>query len=131
MGIGMAGHGRVMGDHHQRAAAVSAQRREEVGHRLRRFDIEIPGRLVGQDQVGIVGNSACDGHALALASRKLVRAMAQAGSQTHITKELGGPVAPDEEDTPFKVSANSTFSTAVKASSRPKCWKTKPTVFRR
>ena len=39
----------------------------------------------------------------------------------------GGPIGP----TPASEQASSTFSAAVSASSRPKCWNTKPTVSRR
>ena len=51
----------------------------EQGHDLTgRHRVEVARRLVGQDQVGVGHECACDGHPLLLATRELARAVVDA-----------------------------------------------------
>ena len=49
-----------------------ARRVEQLEHRGRRLRVEVAGRLVGQDQRGVVDERPRDGHALLLAARQAV-----------------------------------------------------------
>ena len=63
----------VVGDEQQRHAVARLQGLQELQDLRLDGDVERRGRLVGDQQVGLVGQSHGDHHALALAARELVR----------------------------------------------------------
>ena len=63
----------VVGDEQQRHAVARLQRLQELQDLRLDGDVERRGRLVGDQQVGLVGERHGDHHPLALAARELVR----------------------------------------------------------
>src|SRR5689334_20680074 len=73
--VGVTGGDGVMGDHHDRLAEVGdglAHELEDLGTRLR---VEVPGRLVGEDDLRAARERPCDGDPLLLPTRQLGRPM--------------------------------------------------------
>ena len=72
---------------------------QQIRYYLRRFLIEITGRLVAQQKLGLHDHSARESHALFLATRELGRTMVQPFSEAHVLEQfrraakLIGPVA--------------------------------------
>src|SRR5262245_5309830 len=84
--------GVVRGDQ-ERDPAGRLQLQEEVVHHLARLGIEVPGRLVGEDDPRPIHDRPGHGHALPLAPRQLPRPMVQAIAQTDLGQGRGGPLA--------------------------------------
>ena len=74
-----------MRDHHNRPAGV-VERIEQVHDLEARGRVEVSGGFVGQDHMGVVDKGSGNGHALLLAARELVGAVAEPPAQAH---ELG------------------------------------------
>ena len=71
-----------MGDHQDgRPAAVDVE--EQAHDAAGRFLVEVAGRLVGQDEGGLVEEGTGDGGSLLLAARKLVRQFVRLVLQSH------------------------------------------------
>ena len=68
------------------ASTSSSKRREDV---LRGLGVEIPGRLVGEQNSRRVGDSARDRHPLLLATGKLGRPVGQALLEAKIGEQIG------------------------------------------
>src|SRR5437764_3930097 len=71
--IGVAGGDGVVRDHHDRLAEISdglAHELEDLGARL---GVEVPGRLIGEDDLRTTRERARDGNALLLSTRQLGR----------------------------------------------------------
>ena len=71
--VGQLGDGRVMRDDDDGRAVRAADGFEQGEHLHARFGIERAGRLVTQEQRGILAQGARDGYALLLAAGKLRR----------------------------------------------------------
>lgn len=79
----------VVGDEQERGTAAGLDGEEELGHCASGSLIEIAGRLVGQEDVGLVRERAGKGHALLLAARKLGREMVHPVRKPDLGEELG------------------------------------------
>src|SRR5581483_5299814 len=82
----------VVGDHRDRAA-VAVQVRQEVDDGGAGGRVEVPGRLVGEQQRGPSDDRAGDGDALALAAGQVVRAMGEAVPQADAFERRAGELA--------------------------------------
>ena len=71
--IGAFGEFRIMRHHQYGAAFFGSQARENVKHCSGIACIQIASGFIGQDDGGIIGQRACNGGALAHATRKLFR----------------------------------------------------------
>src|SRR6266540_4206394 len=91
---------RVVGHHHDRLSS-GVELHEQIHDRLRRFRVEVPGRLVGPYDGRVVHERAGDGDALLLAARHPVggvtRAMLEA-RQTVEERGLPGAGRPYDRD---------------------------------
>src|SRR5712692_2690747 len=76
--LGPPGEVGIVGRNEERDAPFRLQPREQVVDDLARLRVEVPGRLVRQDQLGRVDQGPGDRDALLLAARELARPMAQA-----------------------------------------------------
>ena len=86
----------VVGDEQQRHAELRLQRAEQREDLGLDGDVERGGGLVGDEQIGLVGQRHRDHHALALAARELVRIGVQPPlglGQSHQPQELQRPRA--------------------------------------
>ena len=128
--VGVAGRHRVVGHHHDGLAELAhglPHEREDLGAGAA---VEVPGRLVGEDDLGPAGEGPGHGDALLLAAGELARAVVE-------------PVAePDGVDRrgratrwsglrPARAIGSVMFSMAVSVGTRLKAWNTKPTRSRR
>ena len=75
-----------MGNDEQRFPARPRQLEQQVDNRVAGLGIEIAGRLVGKNNVGIVGQGASNGHALLFAPGKFRRQMMQPVPQPNVGK---------------------------------------------
>ena len=87
--LGKVGQLLVVGDHDD-GVAPAVQSREDGDDLLAGLGIEVAGRLVGQDQRGLVHQGAGDGHPLPLPARKLVRPVRHAVGELHRLQGLAG-----------------------------------------
>ena len=69
--VGHLGDGRVVRDQDDRLAQLLLQVDQQPQHALAGVEVERPGRLVAQQQLGVLGQRPGDGHALLLAAGKL------------------------------------------------------------
>ena len=122
----------VVGDDHERAAPLGGQRFEQAHDPRRAVVVEVARGLVGQHEAGLVDQRPGDRHPLALAAAEGRGAVLGPVAQAR-RRRAGPPPAAGARCglRPARMPASSTFSAAVSVSSRPKCWKTKPTVSRR
>src|SRR5690242_19813020 len=67
------------------------EERDDLGARLR---VELPRRLVGEQERGMVGESARDGDALLLAARQLGWSMAHPSSESNVVEQLARSSTP-------------------------------------
>ena len=88
---GLGGQAGVVGDQHQRGLARAVHVDQQVHDVPAVGAVEIAGRLVGQQDRRIVGQGACDGHALLLAARQLRRIVMPAIAQAHFVQQRVGP----------------------------------------
>ncbi len=88
-----------MGRHHDRGpGAIDAIEDPHDAHRRRR--IEVPGRLVGEDNEGTVHERPGDRDTLLLATRKLTGIAVGFGGQPHQLEDLGHLIAHDVAGAP-------------------------------
>ena len=87
--------------------------------------IEVAGRLVGQQQPRLHGKGARQRHALLLAARQMLRIVAQRARPGRPAPASPRPVVRRSAG-PTSSSGSTTFSSAVRAGSNWKDWKTKP-----
>ena len=73
--IGEGGDQRVVGGEQERHVALAAEAAQQLEHLTSAMGVEVPGRLVGENQLGIGGQRKRDQHALALAHRQLLGAV--------------------------------------------------------
>ena len=71
-------HGHVVGDQHQRHAALALQRYQQVENLFLDRDVQRGGRLVGDQQQRVAGDRHGDHHPLVHAAGQLVRERAEA-----------------------------------------------------
>ena len=75
---------RVVGDHDDRSSVLADEAREDLEDPLRVLRVEIPRRLVGENERRIVGDRARDRDALLLPARELPRlAVIELGEVEH------------------------------------------------
>ena len=120
----------VVGDDDQGGSPLALEPAEQAVDLVAGRGVELPGRLIGQDQDRVLDQGPGDGDALLLAARELVRPVVQA---------VASPTSP-RSSTAFRLRAGvvprgrngtSTFSTAVRLAIRLNAWKMKPTRSRR
>jgi len=87
------GQGLVVGDEDERHAAPARQVEHEVKDAVGGDAVEVAGRLVGEDAVGIGGERARDRDALALAARQLRRPMTEPLIQADLAQRLVASLA--------------------------------------
>ena len=91
----VADHRQVVGDEDEGDAEVAAQVGEELDDLGLDRDVEGGDGLVGDDELGLQGEGAGDGDALALAAGELVRvALGVLGGEADLGEELGDAGAP-------------------------------------
>ena len=120
---------RIVRDHDDRLAVLvdrAAQELEDLGSRLR---VEVPGRLVREEDRRLRDERACDRDPLLLAARELGRAMREPVAETDVRDDLVEPAV--SGFSPAIVSGRRMFSFAFSIGSRLKNWKTKPMCSRR
>ena len=98
---------------------------QQVDDVLAVVGIEIAGRLVGQQHLGLVRECPREGDTLLLAARQLRRVVVHAGVETHFVQQ-GAWHAACASFAPASSIGTSTFSNAVSEGIRWKNWKTKP-----
>ena len=115
----------IMGDQHQRRAALRAQIEQQVDDRAPGRFVEIAGRLVGDQQGRARRQRTRQRDALLFAARKLRRIMRQA-----LGRDRPPPVrrrrARTRPSAPASSSGAATFSSAVMVGIRWNAWKTMP-----
>ena len=96
--VGVRRHPRVVGRDDRRDAALVHEGGDQRHHRLGVGAVELAGRLVGDEQAGVVREGARDAEALLLAARQLVRALvgvrrrarrSSSSSATRASRSLG------------------------------------------
>ena len=73
--VGNAGNRAVVGDDHQRGAALAVDPHQRFEHADAGRAVERAGRLVAEQHFGLLGDGAGDGDPLLLPARKLGRIM--------------------------------------------------------
>ncbi len=126
----IAGGARLVGDEHDRAA-LGGELAEQREHRGARLDVEVAGRLVGQQQRRVVDQRAGDREALLLAAGELVRERAGDVAQPEPVDQRPRPARPPPARRPRTRPASSTFASPLSSGSRWKNWNTKPMWRRR
>ena len=86
--VGEGGELLVVGDDDEGLAHLVAQAEEELVQLLLVVRVERARRFVGQDDVGLVHQCACHGHALLLAARELGGTVVGAVSQAEVVEQL-------------------------------------------
>ena len=89
-------------------------RRSSSSTWLRRFGVEIAGRLVGEHELRLVHDCARDRDALLLAARKVLGESVDAAREAELVEQRPSCVAePSRVATSFSASGSSTFSPTV------------------
>ena len=120
----------VVRDQHQRRAVLAIQREQQIADRRAGALVEIAGRLVGEQELGLVHERARERDALLLAAGKLVRIVMPARIEPDAARAPRAR-ARAASPRPSSSSGSITFSSAFSAGSRWKLWNTKPTRRRR
>ncbi len=84
------GEGRVVGDDHHGGAALAVDAKEELVNGVARGAVEVARGLVGEHDLGALGEGAGEGDALLLAARELARAVVQAVAEADLFEQGGG-----------------------------------------
>src|SRR5262249_47599286 len=79
--------------HHDDCLAALIEARQKIHNLVAGARVEVAGRLIGQDHVRVIDQSAGDGDALLLATRKLHRPVVQPVAQAHQACQLHTPGA--------------------------------------
>ena len=111
--LGALGHRRVVGHDDEREAAVAPEPFQQVHDLVAGLLVEVAGRLVGEQHVGLLHERPRDRDALLLAARELARhvtgAIAEADGRERVERP---PPSLVRAGTPSGASAVSTFSCA-------------------
>jgi hypothetical protein len=83
----------VVGDQQQRRAGTVTQTEHQVDHAPAAGRIEVAGRLVGEQDVGVAGERPRQRHALLLTAGQLARQVIQATAEADLVEQRGGLVA--------------------------------------
>src|SRR3990172_1152694 len=86
--LGVGGRSRVVGDHDDRRAQLSAGALQQLQDSTPRAGIQVAGRLVGEHNLGLVDECPGDGNPLLLPARELVWFVLSAVGQTNQAKQL-------------------------------------------
>ena len=116
----------VVGDDDQRAAALLLLLAEQVEDLVAPFAVEVAGRLVGQQDDGILDQGPRDRHPLLLAAGELGRLVAQPVPEPDLAQQVFGLGVASPVRRPSGMNGKSTLPTAVRLWIRLNCWKTKP-----
>ena len=76
-------HGIVVGYHYD-GGAVAVERFEDVENFVPHGAVQVAGRLIGEDDLRVTDNRTCNGDALLLPARKLLRKMLHPVAQSHL-----------------------------------------------
>ena len=90
------------------------------------FAVEVAGRLIGEQDHGILDQGAGNCHSLLLASGELGRLVAQPVARARPVAAGPLPWRAASGETPSGMNGSSTLPTAVRLGIRLNCWKTKP-----
>ena len=124
--VGGLGQRRFVRDEHDRQAALAVEisdRREDF---LRRPRIEVPGRLVGEQDRRVVDQGAGDRDALLLAAGELVGMAVLPPGEADEGRALRAPSSRSPRAGRSKRAEATTFSAALVRARRLKLWNTKP-----
>ena len=91
--LGVRGEVDVVRDEHKRYSAVPVQVGHQLEDMLAVLRIQIAGRLVGEQDLRLVGERSCDGDPLLFAAGKLGRVMVSAVRQIDVRQKLFCPLA--------------------------------------
>src|SRR5688572_20795451 len=78
----------IVRDEDERRAALAVHLEEKIDHVLAGGGIEVPGGLVGEEELGFGHEGARDGHTLLLAAGELARIVSEAFAQAHALEHL-------------------------------------------
>ncbi len=78
---------KVVGDQYQRRFLLVVELLDQLHHVLARLPVEVPSRLIGEEDPRLIGEGACERHPLLLATGKLGRVVARAIPQAHPLEE--------------------------------------------
>ena len=90
--VAESGETRFVGDEQERRRPVAAPGEEMADDLLAGRGVEVPGRLVGEEEVRVVDEGAGDGHPLLLAARQFAGVVSQAVREPDGGELLAGPV---------------------------------------
>ena len=120
-----------MGGNHHHPFALR-ERADQPQHLLHLDEVEVRGRLVGQDQQRIQRDRASDRDALLLPAAQVARSVFHSFRKIDARQQfLGALDATSARDIPAARSGTITFSSAVRLGTRLNAWKTMPTLSRR
>ena len=125
---------RVVGRHDDRDAELAVEAAEQVEDLVRGRGVELPGRLVGEQDLGAVGQGDRDRHALLLATGHPIRPVVGPIGQADLLEELAGQLPRGRgAGIPSRTIGRATFSSAVRYGSRFRevCCQTNPMTWRR
>src|SRR6185437_7335798 len=91
--VGVVDQARVVADAKYGGAVGAGDAVQDVDHHLAVGRVQRAGRLVGKQQIGLLGQGAGYGHPLLLAARQFGRAQAHAVPQAHLVQRLHGAIA--------------------------------------
>ena len=77
-----------MGHEHDRACAAVVERLQQREDLARRAAVEVPGRLVGEQDLRVVGERARDRHALLFAARELLRPVRLPAAEADLLEQV-------------------------------------------
>ena len=80
----------IVGDRDKRASILAGETEQEVDDPASRGGIQIPGRLVGEEDAGVVDQRAGDRHALLLPAAQLGGEMVETARQTDPAEKVTG-----------------------------------------
>ena len=88
LSLGLAGELVIMRHENERHRFLPVQLGHELENMPAVFRIQIPGRLVGEEDLGFVRESPGDRDALLLAARKLIRIMMATVGEIYVSKQF-------------------------------------------
>ena len=123
--VGLRGQLRIVRDEHDGGLAAAVDVDQEIDDLVAGAGVEVPGRLVGQQDRGLVRERPRDRDALLLAARELRRIVMAARPEARLPTAARRRARRDRR-VPAISSGTRTFSHAVSDGSRWKNWKTNP-----
>ncbi len=112
-----------MGRDDEREPELALERVDQVEHALAGVGVEMPGRLVAEEQLRLLGERARDRDALRLAAGQLGRQVVELRAETDQLEQRRGASRRVGLAAASRA-AKATFSNAVKCGSRFAPWKT-------